>query len=71
MGGLFSSPKVPGEDPEAKKARLRAERRAETAERESAAQARAKVKSMRTGGMRLLFSPARQEGETQTKLGGD
>lgn len=71
MSGIFRTPKAPGESEEAKKARERAEQRAEAAESREAAGLASRVKSRRTGGLRMLFSPARQEGQApKTKLGG-
>lgn len=49
----------------------RAEERAVATEQQAAKEASARLRTMRTGGLRLLFSPMRQMGETQnTKLGG-
>jgi len=72
MSGIFSTPKTPGESEEAKKARERAEQRAEAAESREAAGLASRVKARRTGGLRMLFSPIRQEGPQpqKTKLGG-
>ena len=48
----------------------RAEQRAIASEQQAATSASARLRTMRTGGLRLLFSPLRQMGETQnTKLG--
>ena len=71
MSAVFRIPKAPGESEEAKKARERAEQRAEASEKREAAGLASRVKSRRTGGLRMLFSPARQEGQApKTKLGG-
>lgn len=82
MGGLFGGG---SRAPQRSEADIAAERRAAEAQERSeeraasqersemqAAQARRRVR--RTGGMRILFSPARQEGPgggQYTKLGGD
>ena len=55
--------------PEVTAAQERAEQRAETSERDEAARASARMRVMRSGGLRLLFSPARQEGATRSTLG--
>ena len=71
MSGIFSTPKMPGESEEAKKARERAEKRAEASEKREAAGVAGRVAARRTGGLRMLFSPTRQEGQApKTKLGG-
>ena len=72
MAGIFTQPKVAGESAAARKARERAEQRAEAAESREAAGVAGRVRSRRTGGLRMLFSPARQEGPSaqKTKLGG-
>ena len=71
MAAVLSTPKMPGESEAAKKARERAEQRAEAAESREAAGLASRVKARRTGGLRMLFSPAREEGQApKTKLGG-
>jgi hypothetical protein len=69
----FSKPKKPPEKKKEKdpveKAQDRAEQRAEAAEQQEAQQAAARMRLMQTGGLRLLFSPARQQGTTQSTLG--
>jgi len=71
MAAVFRTPKAPGESEEAKKARERAEQRAEAAESREAAGLASRVRARRTGGLRMLFSPAREEGQApKTKLGG-
>ena len=69
----FMRPKAPPPvSPEVTAAQDRAEQRAVASEREQATQASARMRVMRTGGLRLLFSPARQEGPGQamgTSLG--
>jgi hypothetical protein len=64
---MVSRPPPPS--PEVTAAQDRAEQRAEAAEQQEAAQASARMRVMRTGGLRLLFSPARQQGTTQNTLG--
>lgn len=80
MGGLFGggAPKKSQEDIEAEKkareAQERSEERAEAQERSEMQAAQARRRVRRTGGMRILFSPARREGPGggyKTKLGGD
>jgi len=72
MAAVFRRPKMPGESEAARKARERAEQRAEAAESREAAGVAGRVRARRTGGLRMLFSPARQEGPQpqKTKLGG-
>jgi len=72
MSGIFKAPKMPGESEEAKKARQRAEQKAEAAEKSQASALAATLKAKKTGGFKMLFSPARQEGPQpqKTKLGG-
>lgn len=56
---------------QAKEAQERAEERAESQERTEMQRAQARRRLLRRGGLRLLFSPARQEGPGFTsKLGG-
>jgi len=72
MSGLFGSTSAPAESAESKKARERAEQRAEASEQREARAASARTRVRRTGGLRLLMSPERQEGpQAQTKLGGN
>lgn len=76
MGGLFGGGRrAPTEaEKEAEKAQARQEERAQAQETAEMQGAQARRRIRRTGGMRLLFSPARmgdtRQG-TQTKLGGD
>jgi len=70
MGFLKPSPPPPpAATPEVTAVQERAEQRAEATERQEAAKASARMRVMRSGGLRLLFSPARQEGATRTTLG--
>jgi hypothetical protein len=58
---------------QAKEAQERAEERAESQERTEMQRAQARRRLLRRGGLRLLFSPARQEGPGMPKtrmLGG-
>jgi hypothetical protein len=74
MAGLFGGGKRTKTQAEkdAEAAQQRAEERATAQERTEMQGAQARRRLRRTGGMRLLFSPTRQEGTgTQTKLGGD
>ena len=71
MGAIFSKPSVPQESEESKKARQRAEERAAAAEQREMKAIQAKTRVRRTGGFRLLMSPARQGQQPGTdKLGG-
>lgn len=81
MGGLFgggsSAPQKSAADIEAERksqeAQARSEERAASQERTEMQAAQARRRVRRTGGMRILFSQARQEGPggpTSTKLGG-
>lgn len=77
MAGLFGGRKKRGPtqaETDAEAARARAEQRAEAEERTEMQGAQSRRRLRRTGGMRLLFSPARREGPgdipMQTKLGG-
>lgn len=67
--GFMRPPAPPRVSPEVTAAQRRAEQRAEATERQEAAAASARLRSMRTGGLRLLFSPMRQEGSMPTTLG--
>lgn len=79
MGGLFGGgPRKSQADIEAEKkaaaAQERQEERAAAQERAEMQGAQERRRIRRTGGMRLLFSPARQAGQQSggyTKLGGD
>lgn len=82
MGGLFGggsrAPQRSEADIAAERraaaAQERAEERASAQERSEMQAAQARRRVRRTGGMRILFSPARQEGPgggRYTKLGGD
>ncbi len=76
MAGLFGGGRRGKSQAEkdAEAARARAEQRAESEERNEMQGAQARRRLRRSGGMRLLFSPARREGPgdipMQTKLGG-
>ena len=67
--GFMRPASPPPPSPEVLAAQDRAEQRAVASEREEASRASARMRLMRTGGLRLLFSPARQEGGTQSTLG--
>lgn len=74
MAGLFGGRKKRGPtqaETDAEAARARAEERATSEERTQMQGAQARRRLRRSGGMRLLFSPARQEGPgdlPQTRL---
>jgi hypothetical protein len=83
MGGLFgggssappkSATQIRAEQ-DAEAARTRADERATSREKSEMQGAQRRRRLRRTGGMRLLFSPARLEGpdsqNLKTKLGGD
>ena len=74
MAGLFGGGGRRGPtqaEKDAQAAQRRSEERAEAQERTEMRGAQARRRLRRTGGMRLLFSPMRQEGQgTQTRLGG-
>ena len=77
MAGLFGGRKKRGPtqaETDAEAARVRAEERATSEERTQMQGAQARRRLRRSGGMRLLFSPARREGAGDiprtTKLGG-
>lgn len=74
MAGLFGGGGRRGPtqaEKDAQAAQARSEERATAQERAEMQGAQARRRLRRTGGMRLLFSPTRQEGPgTQTKLGG-
>ena len=67
--GFMRPASPPPPSPEVTAAQQRAEQRAEASERDEAARASARMRVMRSGGLRLLFSPARQEGATRSTLG--
>lgn len=67
--GFLKPPAPPPTSPEVTAAQDRAEQRAVASEQQEAQQASARMRVMRTGGLRLLFSPARQQGATQNTLG--
>lgn len=74
MAGLFGggrrrAPEKTQAQKDAEAAQARSEERATAQERTEMQGAQARRRLRRTGGMRLLFSPARQEG-MKTKLGG-
>ena len=69
MGFLKPPPPPPPPSPEVTAVQERAEQRAEASERQEMQRASARMRVMRSGGLRLLFSPARQEGATRTTLG--
>lgn len=61
---------APAASPAVTAAQTRAEERAIASEQQASKEASARLRTMRTGGLRLLFSPMRQMGEGQnTKLG--
>tara|TARA_R110002153_G_scaffold48887_1_gene138013 strand:+ start:2161 stop:2376 length:216 start_codon:yes stop_codon:yes gene_type:complete len=70
MSGLMgkaSVPKVPQSTLDAQK---RAEEKAEAQEKDAMSQIEARKRVRRTGGLRMLLSPSRSEGETEkTTLG--
>ena len=80
MGGFGSTrtvvQQVPASaaEPEVSEAQQRQEQRAEASERKEMTKLQRRRRLMRTGGLRLLFSPARQEGPgslpKQSTLGG-
>lgn len=72
MGGIFSKPKAPRQDPSIAAAQKKQEERLAQQESEQKAQIAARSRVRRTGGLRLLMSPARmdQAGTQSTKLGG-
>jgi hypothetical protein len=76
MAGLFGGGRrgKTQAEKDAEAAQARSEERATAQERTEMQGAQARRRLRRTGGMRLLFSPARQEGPgdlpQQTKLGG-
>jgi|TARA_R100000951_G_scaffold21157_3_gene17603 hypothetical protein len=75
MSGLFGGgKKKPATDPKVTEAQARQEERATAAETSEMQGVQRRRRRMRTGGLRLLFSPARLEGPgseaaRQTKLG--
>tara|TARA_R110000765_G_scaffold331615_1_gene422396 strand:- start:191 stop:415 length:225 start_codon:yes stop_codon:yes gene_type:complete len=72
MSGLFGGrKKAPIQaEKDAEAAQNRAEERATAQERTEMQGAQGRRRLRRSGGMKLLFSPARTEGPQQTKLGG-
>jgi len=74
MAGLFGGGRRRGPtqaEKDAEAAQKRSEERATAQERAEMQGAQARRRLRRTGGMRLLFSPMRREGQgTQTRLGG-
>lgn len=73
MAGLFGGGRrgPTQAEKDAQAAQKRSEERAEAQERTEMQGAQARRRLRRTGGMRLLFSPMRREGQgTQTRLGG-
>lgn len=71
MGGIFSTPKSPAPDPAIAEAQKRQEARATSQEQQERARLAGSQRARRTGGIRMLMSPMRQEGpQTKTKLGG-
>lgn len=66
---MVSAPKPPGPSKETLAAQKRAEDRATAMEQQESAAAAARMRLMSTGGLRLLFSPARREGPNSTALG--
>jgi len=73
MSGLFGGGGRRGKtqaEKDAEAAQNRAEERATAQERTEMQGAQGRRRLKRSGGMKLLFSPARTEGPQQTKLGG-
>ena len=75
MSGIFGKKKKPAPAPtKTKEVISRQEQRAEAQEQTEMQGAQRRRRLLRTGGMRLLFSPLRQEGpgidEVKKKLGG-
>lgn len=66
---MVSAPKPPGPSAATLAAQRRAEDRAKAMEQQESAAASARMRLMQTGGLRLLFSPARREGPNSTALG--
>lgn len=74
MSGLFSTPKVPGPDPELKAAQERQTAMLEAEEKDKKLKIAAMLKSKQYGGKRPLLSPLRKNAEMgitekQTTLG--
>lgn len=74
MSGLVGGSKKSAPDPRVSEAQARQEGRAEAQEASEMKTAQARRRLLRTGGLRLLFSPARLEGpgsdpKQKTKLG--
>ena len=72
MSKVFSKPKAPKPDRSVLDAQARQELRAEQQARAEGMRAAAGRRARRTGGIRMLMSPDRQEGPAgqKTKLGG-
>lgn len=60
--GFLNSNKTPAPDPVVTAAQTRAEERAVAQEQREVTAASARLRRVRTGGMKLLFSPARDPG---------
>lgn len=70
--GLVPDEPPPIETPKMSAALSRQEKRAEIAEKEALRQLMARKRARRTGGLRLLMSPQRQEDiQAKRKLGGE
>jgi hypothetical protein len=70
MGFMRPAPAPQVATPEVTAVQERAEQRAEASERQEVERASARMRLMRSGGLRLLFSPARQDGgATRSSLG--
>ena len=67
MSGLFKTPKAPKPDPKLIAAQERAEARAEAAEQSLQEQISARKRSRRTGGLRMLLSPSRVQGQIEQR----
>ena len=68
--GFLKAPKPPAPDPTVVAAQQRAEERAVAQEGREARAASARLRRVRTGGLRLLFSPTRDAaGNAQQQLG--
>ena len=65
MSGLFGGGGGSAPPPQVTETQKKQEARAEAQTREEAAQSAARRRVQRTGGIRLLMSPARQEGPNQ------
>jgi len=67
--GFMRPPSPPQTSPEVLAAQQRAEERAVASERDESARAASRMRLMQTGGLRLLFSPTRQQGQARNTLG--